>query len=279
MGDALSICGETVKRLGQNWGLVLRICFLPLFVPMVILFAVFTAVPDFSYGTGTGADLNMMQGDEVGALLAIFALIVVLFIGTFYVAIAWHRYTLLGEVQPVNHVKGRLGLAMGYLGHSLLLGLIWIAAALFVIFPLTQVMTKDVDGSVFITFGAVPWPATPFNIVVSGIALAAIFAEILRHSLILPAGALGRPMTLHQSLEQAKKHPFSTYFWIGLIVHFSGVLLDLALWDLEATALGGILIAPFLTLFWVMFGIGLLTTLYARVVDAPPAPAADPSPG
>lgn len=278
MRVALSICVATVRRLGQNWGMVLRICALPLFVPIAILLAITTTAPVFSYDSGGGTGIGTMQGDDVGALVAVFVLVVFLLLGTFYVAIAWHRYALLGEGQPLNHLKGRLGLAMGYLWRSLFLGLIWIVLSLLAIFPLVLVMTKDVDGNVFITFGAVPWPATPGNIVISGIALAAIFAAVLRMSLILPAVALGRPMTLRQSQEQADKHRFSTYFWIGLIVHFSGVLLDLALWDLGATALGGILVAPFLTLFWVMFGIALLTTLYARIVDAPPAPTAEASP-
>lgn len=275
---AVSIVRETIFSLGQNWSTVLRICFLPLFLPAVIaaVLVLGTFGPDILQSNG-GYD-PLLEERFLKMMIPLGIILLALALGNFFVAIAWHRFAILDEQQPTNHMKGRFGTGLGYLWRSFLLGILWGLCALAVAFMLLAFLDRDDTGSVITNFGALPWPATPLNIILGGIAMAGVFAVVLRLSLILPAYALGHKMTMRDSAALAGKYSFLTFFAIGLITHFGGIALDAVIFEIGGSGYGAILFTPFLVLFWSMFAIALLTVLHQRLAGPPQADIAASGP-
>ena len=103
-------------------------------------------------------------------------------------AVLWHRYTLSGDRAP--RPMGPL-LMLRYLWRVGLLTLIQLAASLVLVLPLTlsaQASAPDIDG-----------PAMPSILLTTFITQLVLVWLSLRLSLILPAAALGRPITLLKS--------------------------------------------------------------------------------
>ena len=68
----------------------------------------------------------MPPGEAFGALLAV----IVMLVSTLWIAVAWHRFVLLGE-RPAGYIPAFSGARLGrYAGRSILIGLVVLAMAL-----------------------------------------------------------------------------------------------------------------------------------------------------
>jgi hypothetical protein len=262
---AWRLLAMTFLSLGRNWPVVLRAAFVPLILPVLVL----AAFSWWAYTSGYALrylPAHVGGGGQVPVLPLL--LIALAAFGTLPVAVAWHRFDLLGERPRALFPRVGFGRSPGYLGRSILIALVTLLIVLVLLLPLV-LLGSNRDQGLRIEFGALPEPLTPFNFVASTVLLALVAGLVLRWSLILPGGAVGRNLSLREARHAASLIGFPVYLILGLFLHLAPIGLDFLFAELSA-GLGAILILPLLVLFWFMFGIALLTTLYAHCVEGRP---------
>jgi hypothetical protein len=262
---AWRILAMTFLSLGRNWSVVLRAAFVPLILPLGVL----AAFGWWAYTSGYALRYlprHVGGGGEFPLLPLV--LVALAAFGTLPVAVAWHRFDLLGEHPRALFPRVGFGRSLGYLGRSILIALVTILTALVLLVPLVLLASNREQG-LRIEFGALPEPLTPFNFLASSVLLALVVGLVLRWSLILPGGAIGRNLSLREARQAASLIDFPVFLLLGLFLHLAPIGLDYLTSEL-ATGVGEILILPFILLFWFMFGIALLTTLYAHCVEGRP---------
>ncbi|EAR53063.1 membrane protein, putative [Oceanicola granulosus HTCC2516] len=170
-----------------------------------------------------------------------------------WVAVTWHRFILLEEYpDPVPAVSGRP--IWPYVGKS-----VGLAVVLMLVFiPLSLVVGLVATPLVMLNefFGAA----------LAGILLGVVFSYFwLRWALILPAAAIGRPMSMGESWRITK--PLSSDI-VGVSLLLA--LLNFAL-SLVALPFGGGVVGTVLALvvdwFTMMVGLSVLTTLFGHLVE------------
>jgi hypothetical protein len=260
------ILATAFLSLGRNWSVVLRAAFVPLILPLA-------ALAGFSWWAfNSGYALRYLPrhvgGDAQVPVLPLFLAALAAF-GTLPVAVAWHRFDLLGERPRAFFPRVGFARSLGYLGRSLLIAVVTFLTALVLLLPLV-LLASTRDQGLTIEFGALPRPLTAFNFLASTGLLAVVAGLVLRWSLILPGGAVGRNLTLREARQAAAaRFGFPVFLLLGLFLHLAPICLNYLTSEL-ATGVGAILILPFVLLFWFMFGIALLTTLYAHCVEGRP---------
>lgn len=168
-------------------------------------------------------------------------------VGSCWIAVAWHRFTILGE-RPVSAIPPlRVGGIMRYLGWSILIGLI-----LMVMGTMALSIVSGIVGPSF---------ATPLLVFVGF----AMFYGFLRLSPVLPASALDRRLKLGAA-------------W-GATAPIASAIVQLAIFNILAMVLLTLLsaIAPggiFFTLYWLCAGwavlivsVSQLSIIYDECVD------------
>lgn len=219
------------------------------------IFAVFTDLDMFT--------IDRMDGpmDAPGLPVAAIASLIVMVATLCWVAVGWHRYALLNE-QP-GAVLPRLN--GPHLGAYLLAGVKLILVALAILVPLVLVL--GVVAAALIGTGALA------TLVITAV-VALVGVLFLRISLILPAAALGRPMTIAEAFAAT-----AGLFWPLVVVSFClGLVQTLS----EAMTGGGALWAViYIALSWLnmALGISVMTTIYGlrvegRTLDRGPPEAA-----
>lgn len=256
---------RTFVDLFRNWGVALRSAWL-LIVPMALL------IVWAAWAYKSGALLAYLPkhaggGAEFPVLALCLGLLAL--IGTLPAAVNWHRFGLMGEVPSALRPRLNLGLSMGYLGRTVLLVLVAILITLPLVLLCLPIADKAAGGFSF-NAGALPHPLTAKNVILSTLLIGLIYAFVMRWSLILPAGAIGRRMTFAESKAAASaKLGFFGFFLIGLFFHFAPMLVNGVLAELPLDNLGGLMLVPFILLFWFMFGIAFVTVLYDHCVKPP----------
>jgi hypothetical protein len=172
-------------------------------------------------------------------------------LGSLWVAVVWHRYVLLEESPEGAVPPFHGGLILGYFGRSLLITLLLVVAFLILAIPAGLLM------------GALPGALLPMLFVVA----AGVLYVFLRLGVILPAGTVGRRVTLHQAWAATAREGGAIATLALLSVLAVGLL---TLPDLIAG--GGVSLVSTLyglAVGWVstMVGVSLLTSLYGICVE------------
>ncbi|HMS95416.1 MAG TPA: hypothetical protein PKA03_09380 [Tabrizicola sp.] len=255
----------TFLAIGRNWSVVLRITLIPLILPLAVLAGWF-------YWALKSAYLSHYLPKYVGGggEFPVFALALALIagIGTLPVAVAWHRFELLGERPRALWPRLYPGTSFGYFGRSLLLLLIAFLIALCVILPIFPFVDKGPAGDFAFAYGSLPDPPTLQNFVLNAIFASLVTGLIARWWLILPARAIGRNMTLKESrLAATARLSLKGYVLMALTLHLLSIGVDLLLGEVGTTTFGLLLVLPCGLLFWFMFTIALVTRLYGHCVE------------
>ncbi|WP_170570949.1 hypothetical protein [Ruegeria atlantica] len=186
-----------------------------------------------------------------------FVLIVVNAILTAWGVTAWHRYILLGEfsyglIPPLN--IARIG---GYILRAFLLGAITLV--LFLPFILVYFGAFEI----FAQFGLL------FGILAALVAAVVFSMVVFRWSLILPAYAIGNPITLGESWRAWSNIPKPNRAIIGLIIANSVTqsFLGIAIEKLAHMPAYQAIFAISAQVFVFVLNITILTTLYGYVVE------------
>ncbi|KCV82518.1 hypothetical protein ATO10_06236 [Actibacterium atlanticum] len=238
---------HALRMVFGNFGTVLRI----LVPPVLIAAAVFVGA---MYMSGLSfeeldASAQPAQGPNPIFILTAFLLIVFTFI---WVAVAWHRFVLLEE-RPVGALpKPHMNAMMSYVGKILLLSLIGVVCMI----PVAVLLWALVAVTNSPVLGLVP------------LLMMLVFSVFfLRASVVLPAAAIGRKLTVREAWEATRG---ST--WPIVLCYFLSMVLGMLL---SGLSLGGTLITPFLGVavqiatqpVLTVINMSVLTTLYGHYVE------------
>jgi len=205
-------------------------------------------------------NLNALTSMSVASLI----LGLIAAVAAFWIAVGWHRYILLDETTETIVPPFRGDRILAYFGNSLLVGLIAFGIGLVVFIPLGIVAGVTAGGG-----------GTPFFVLmlVPLIAYFIITAICYRISLILPASAIGKPITLSQAWA-ATSGANGTIFALAFVSVVCVLLLTLpGLWI--RSNLGVLPAFIWQTVVgWVelMVGISIITTLYGHYIEKRPVP-------
>lgn len=241
---------HSVRLVFSNLDAALRISLLLYVIYAAAQFWLLTIMPTQPMGAGS-AEMAQMMSPAV-ALASLGSVLVTMAV-SIWIAVAWHRYVLLEEVPrgwvPAFHG----GLMLGYLGRSILLGIIVIAIAV-------------VMGSIF---GVVAAGLGLPGIAVAGgvLSLAAGIFVFYRLCPILPAGASAQPISLGRawSATQATGGAVIVLVILTLLASFILGIPNYVSGDPNST----LSIIYSLVVGWIMMlvGISVLTTFYGHYVE------------
>lgn len=207
----------------------------------------------------TFSDMIMLRQDpEVAALqsdnlIAAVCAVFVLMGGYIMVVTAWHRYVLRPNVGDGGGYTPPFGILLGYLGRSILIGLIAVLAMI----------------PFFLVIGAAAsLTAIPFMLEILSMALFVVIGWLaLRISLILPACSVSDEMTLRESwaaTEPMSQTILKLAIALGLAEYLLGQAEGLLLGSTGGVANG---LAIIVSTLFTLVSASVLTTLYGVLIE------------
>ncbi|EPX82451.1 hypothetical protein [Salipiger mucosus] len=189
------------------------------------------------------------EGLGLQLTLSIFALL-----ASLWIAVAWHRYVLTGELPAGLLPRWHGSEIARYFGQSLLIGLVVILAAL----------------AAGVVIGLVATAVPGFGGVLIFGLLGLCSYLFFRLGLVLPAAALGRRMTIGESWA-ATRDDDGAVVTLAVLVIGVGLLVEVpALLDQDSGSLIALVYRVVLNWFVTMIGVSVLTTLYGHFVEHRP---------
>lgn len=248
---------RAVRLLLDNLAVVLRISVVPYGIVVALsLFLGINAADQSAFTPTTDATGAMTLPPEAAGQIGSYLLFAFSQVLAFvWIAVAWHRYVLLGEEPngwiPIFHG----GPMLGYVGRSILIGLIVILVS-----------------SGIIAIGVfMPLISFPVAVIVSLIIG-------YRLGIILPAGAIGEKLTLSEAWKKTSGHS-GTVMILGILTFAVSFLLQIpTLLDVGAAeTVEEAISSPVTQIYtqvagWLLalIGVGVLTTLYGHLVEGRP---------
>jgi hypothetical protein len=237
----------------RNWKEALQIGLLP--IVLVIAVGILLLGGEFWSITAQGGpdvlddDFGAAAGLGVSvALVWIFGMFIML-----SVIVNWHRFVLL-EQYPAGWVPPfHLGLALGYFGRILMLVLL----AMLIVLPL-GLLGAALDGRA--------GGAGAFSAIMILIAIVFLSIAFYRVAAILPAGAIGKPVSLRQAWE-ATQGATGTIVVLVLVLLIANLVLQLAVAALMLVFVPlGLLASVAAGVFWGLVSVSVLTTFYGHYI-------------
>lgn len=253
----LEIFSHSARLVLRNWKEALQIGLLP-FVIVFVAGALLLGGSMFSMAQMGGPD---MMGDDVAAmagfgvrffLMWILAMFIIL-----TVIVNWHRFVLLEEYPSGWVPPFRMGLALGYFGRIIMLVLLAVVAMLPVMFVAT--MLDAATGGSGMMVGLLT--------ILVGIFLGIAFYRV---AAILPAGAIGKPITLQEAWE-ATRGATGTIVTLVLVLFAANLVVQLVVAVLMVVFVPlGILAYMAATVFLGLVSVSVLTTFYGHYIEGRP---------
>ena len=199
---------------------------------------------------GNPASMAMMDGSYVGA--ALLSTITTMIIGL-WIAVAWHRFVLVGE-QPDGWLpQWQGGRLLGYFGRSILIMLVAMIAALIIGIPLGMLM------------GFVGGPAMAWTIPV--LIMLLVMSIFYRLCLILPAAALDKPIRLGAAWE-ATKDQTGTIVSLAIVTLAATLIMQIpSMLNSDPTSIINIVYSLVVGWFMMLIGVSVLTTFYGHFIE------------
>lgn len=244
---AFNVLVHAAKMIFHDFWTSVRITFLPYFLGMILAFGAgyLIAGPDIQAFFGAGLDDANMTGRM---WLAILAATLIVMLAFFWAAVAWHRYGLLAE-QPEGFMPAMNGrLIWGYLLASLRIGLVFIGLL--------------IPAGLILYLASFLGPGVVIAGILFAVVMIILVVMVFRMSLILPAAAIDRPLTIRAALEATRGH-FWHFVLLGIFTSLISQLGD------SISGAGIIGLVLFLLIQWFNFALGLsiLTTLYGVLIE------------
>ena len=236
---------HSFSMVTRNLGKAIHICAVPWVIAFAIILVLALAMGVSFDSLTSGA----AGGGLVGGLLLVLIILVVI-ATALWIAVAWHRYILLGEspsglLPPIHQDR-----MLAYLGRG------------FVLFLLFMVTGAILLGLVASMAAVIPAVALIIGFAV-GLAMVVIFYRL---SVILPAAALGQSMSLKQALEHTRGAT-GTIVIIALSLFMTELAIQTVTLLLSFIPVVGVLASIAATMFTTMLGISILTTLYGYYIE------------
>ena len=193
-----------------------------------------------------------VTGAEHAAQNVILAVLAI--IASLWIAVAWHRFVLVGE-RPKGWLPRWHGTNMlGYLGRSILLGLVVVIAVAIVSVPL-GLLAAGLPGLMLLV---------PFVIVAFGSVL------FFRFGVVLPAAAIGEKVTFRRAWSAMQGESGTIVVLAALVVGASLLLQLPTLLSGDPYSLISLIYGLVVNWFATIIGISVLTTLYGHFIERRP---------
>lgn len=185
-----------------------------------------------------------------GALLTVVLAVLM----SIWIVVAWHRFVLLNERGNGWIPAFDFGRFLGYLGRSILVGLIAVLAAVVVSIPV----------------GLVSVIIPPIAVLLPAAAVAVIAIVLYRLGVILPAGAVDEKLTLSEAWDATRGTSGVMVILVIIMIVFS-ILMQLPNlvggdpYSIISTIYGAVI-----GWFMMLIGAGILTTIYGHYVEKRP---------
>jgi hypothetical protein len=181
-----------------------------------------------------------------------------------WIAVGWHRYVLLDEMPRAIAPPFRGDRILAYFGNTLLVGLIAAGIGLMVFVPLVFIAAGLGRGGGDVTYLLLLIPLAGYFF---------IAVLVYRVSLILPASAIGKPITISESWA-ATKGSGGTIFILALVTVLCALALTFpVLWIRpNLGALAAFLWQTIVGWIELMVAISIITTLYGHFIEKRPVP-------
>lgn len=242
---------HSVRMVFGNIKQVLQITVGPALVATALIVALFlvSGIPLEAFEESAG---ELPPGTSAGAvILFVLGLIAVIFVTVFWIAVSWHRFILLEEYPSGIFPTFRFDRILAYLGRALMLGLLFAIAWL----PM---------GLVFAMLGQ---SLVGLSIIVVAVYLVYLVVCFYRLSIILPATAIGEPITIGRAWNSTTGIASSILVLIVVAFLFQ-VLVQLVFTVLAFIPVLGILLTVFFgTLILPMINVSIMTTMYGVFVE------------
>lgn len=251
---------HAVLMLWGNKGVAVRLAAMPLVIATVLVTLFISTVSDLQLmqemlfpGSPFAEQPELMPEDSGSFFTGVFGFSILSLIFTLWVIVAWHRFILLEEepegwVTPFNG-----GRVLAYFGQILKLMLIGVLLSI-PVGILIGIVTAIASGNTM----AMLVVAVPLGVI--------LFLMFYRLSVILPASAIGKPITLRQAWSATE----GSFLAIFVLVVVGGIF------QTSIQFLGGFLTAipmlGFAVNLLISFALGMinasiLTTLYGHYVQ------------
>lgn len=233
---------HSVQMIFNNLPQVVRIVLVPMGIGIAViaLFAVLGVSMD-------GTDAEGATGGQIAGLI----LLAIVLIGlALWVIVAWHRFILLAEYPQGWVPMLRTDRMLSYIGHSLWLGLVMMGLML----PL------------FLVVGVIGGLAPLIVTIVSVVVIVAANVVFFRLSTMLPAAAIGQPLTLKEAWT-ATEGSSVTILILVLILGAAQFALQLLLGLLLLAPVIGAVLMVLGTVVSGLVNISVLTTLYGYYIE------------
>lgn len=241
---------HSVRLVFRNLDAALRISLVLYLVYAIGQFWLMSLAP--AEVAGTPGALALTPQQAVGSLLSMLVTVLV----SIWIAVAWHRYVLLEEVPHGWLPRFHGGILLGYLGRSILLGILVVLATLVVGMVIGMIGTVTGSSGLIMLGG------------ILGVA-AGIFL-FYRLCPILPAGATGQPISMSRAW-QATQGIGGTVLLLVVLTLLATFLLGIpnTLSGDPNSALSRIYS---LVVGWplMLVGISVLTTFYGHFIEGRP---------
>ncbi|NOD76089.1 MULTISPECIES: hypothetical protein [unclassified Ruegeria] len=242
---------HSVRMVFGNLKQVLQITFGPALIATALIVALFmvSGVPLEAFEAETG---ELPPGTSPGSiLLLVFGLIAVIFVTMFWIAVSWHRFILLEEYPNGILPTFRSDRILAYFGRAILLVLLMAIAWL----PGGVVLGTFVQSS----------PVLGILLLVAYLLFLAVC--LYRLSIILPAAAIGSPITLGEAWKNTAGTAGAIL--VLLIVAFLFQFAVQLVFTLLAfiPVLGILLTVFFGTLILPMINVSIFTTMYGVFIE------------
>ncbi len=198
-----------------------------------------------------GVELPVMSAEYAAqnVILAVLAII-----ASLWIAVAWHRFVLVGEYAGGWLPRWHGANMLGYLGRSILLGIVVVIAVVIVSVPL-GLIAAGLPGLVFLV---------PFVVLAFGAVL------FFRLGVVLPAAALGEKVTFPQAWAATKGEGGTIVSLAALVVGASLLLQLPTLLSGNPYSLVSLVYGLVVNWFATIIGISVLTTLYGHFIEKRP---------
>ncbi|MFQ6546921.1 hypothetical protein AADZ90_003135 [Aestuariibius sp. 2305UL40-4] len=261
---ALAIFRHAIAMVFRNFIEVIKLSLAPIVLGLALYGVIdfILAIPltesriGAAYG-GWASDPDLMM-PVVAATVATLAILLFVFS---WIAVLWHRFILLEE-YPALLPRVPAASLWGYLWRTLLLGgltMLLTIPAMWAALLLIRLAMIDTAMGMVIGWG------------ICLVCFALVLAIGLRLALILPAAAVGRPVSLRQSWAETRPACRTILVLSGLLI-----LIKVAGWILVGRTLGPTIVGAFagLMIDWLMIfiGVSIVTTLYGHLIEGRPLP-------
>ena len=240
-----TLFAKAVTLVTDNLALALRVSAVPYLLVVAATVWAHSVAPEAVRGGFDPASA------DPGALWAAFVPMLAILVAGVWIAVAWHRATLLGEesgwVPPLHG-----GLVLGYLGRSLLLAIV-VGLATSLAGAVAGLLVLPLLGGAGVG-------------VIGAVAFFVAMILFYRLAVVLPAGAVGAPLTVAEAWGATRGHT-NTVVALALLTAVLGFVLQL-----PVAAGGGFALVYLLVVQWaeLMIAVSVLTVLYGHLVEDRP---------